>query len=176
MLPAFLLAIALQADTVGDRFGIESILPTSVGGWLAIFTAAGLLIDRIRNRGKKEGVDEATVNGLGSRVHDVELVVERIEGQFLEHQHTVDRVLFSNENLLKEIGKADRSVVQCREDTEKFAIEIGSKVDAMRRDVLSEVGATRKDLSERMGTIEVGLANGMSLRKSGKGSGRWTDA
>lgn len=151
-----MLALFILQDTA-SRFGIESILPSSVLGWLSVVTAGGLLIDRIRNRGKKEGVDEATINGLGARVRDVETNHERLEGQFLEHQRTVDRILAQNGQLLTEIGRAERSAGQCREDTERYTLEIGSKVDTLRREVLAELGSARTDFSERTGKIEVDI-------------------
>jgi hypothetical protein len=82
---------------------------------------------------------------------------ERLEGQFLEHQRTVDRILAQNGQLLTEIGRAERSAGQCREDTERYTLEIGSKVDTLRREVLAEVGGARREFTEQTGTINVEL-------------------
>ena len=155
----FLLPVVslMLQDASAKMVGLESWLPTSLGGWLAVLTAGGLLIDRIKNRGKKDAVDETTLNGLGDRVTKTEHKFDRLDGQFTEHQRAVDRVLVQNENLLREIGKSERSVQQCHDDTEKFSIELGTKVDTMRRDVLAEVRQTRDELTEKIGTLEVGL-------------------
>ena len=118
----------------------DRILPTNLGALLAMLISAGLLIDRVKNRGKKEGVDEATVNGLGVRISKTETNIDRLFGQFAEHQRTVDRVLGANENLLKEIGHAEKGASQCREDYERFTIEIGTKVDDMRRELSGKIG------------------------------------
>lgn len=131
---------ALLAQGIEPKFGIETALPTSIAGWLGVTLSIGLVIDRIRNRGKREGVDEAQLNGLGERVKTVEANHERLEGQFIEHQRTVDRVLTANAQLLTEIGRAERASSLCREDTERYTLEIGSKVDTLRREVLAEVG------------------------------------
>ena len=149
--------VALIAQGVETNLGIESFLPTSVIGWLGILTSLSLVIDRIWNRGKKEGVSETTINDFGQRVKAVESNHERLEGQFIEHQRTVDRVLVANENLLKEIGRAERASMTAREDSEKFTLDIGSKVDALRRDVLAEVGSARREFSAQTGAIEVAL-------------------
>lgn len=149
--------VALIAQSIETNLGLESFLPTSVLGWLGILTTVGLVIDRVWNRGKKEGVSEETINGIGLRVKAVESNHERLEGQFIEHQRTVDRVLVANENLLKEIGRAERASMTAREDSEKFTIDIGSKVDALRRDVLAEVGDARREFSAQAGAMEVAL-------------------
>ena len=136
------------AQGIEPRLGIESFLPTSVVGWLGTITTAALLIDRIRNRGKKEGVDETQLNGLGERVKAVESNHGRLEGQFIEHQRTVDRVLTANAQLLTEIGRAERASSLCREDTERYTLEIGSKVDTLRREVLAEVGTLNTSVAK----------------------------
>jgi hypothetical protein len=46
--------------------------PSSVVDWTALVVSGGLLLDRLWNRSKKEGVDEATLNGIGARVAVVE--------------------------------------------------------------------------------------------------------
>jgi hypothetical protein len=63
------IAALVQAITqrVEDR-----IWPTSAAGWIAVVVSGGLLLDRLWNRGKKEGVDESTLNGIGARVGVVE--------------------------------------------------------------------------------------------------------
>lgn len=153
-----MLALLLSAiqDAEGRKL-VESILPTSLIGWL---TTIGLVVsvgERIWNRGKHQGVSEQTVNGMGVRVKAIEDGYARLEGQFTEHQRSVDRVLGQNEHLIKELGKAERGTDQCREDTEKFSIEIGSKVDTMRRDVLQELRETREEFGSRAGALEVNI-------------------
>lgn len=150
-----LLLIAILEVT--ERAGFESFLPTSLVGALGVLVSGGLLVDRIKNRGRKEGVSEGALNGMGERVGKVEANHKTLEGQFTEHQRSVDRVLVQNDNLLREIGKADRSVTQCRDDTERFSIDIGTKVDTMRRDVLASVENTRRDLDAKIGDLNVAV-------------------
>lgn len=157
MLAFTLYAIAVL-QSAAEKVGLEGWVPNNLVGVLTAISVGGLLVEKLVNRGKKQGVDESTVNGLGSRITNVEQNHTKLEGQFAEHQRSVDRVLVQNEGILREIGKAERSVTQCQDDTEKFSIEIGGKVDTMRRDVMAELQAARREFAERTGKIEVGLA------------------
>lgn len=152
-----MLALLLAIQETDGKKLVESFLPTSVVGWL---TTIGLILsvaERIWNRGKKQGVSEETVNGMGLRVKAVEEKNKMLEGRFEEHQRSVDRILVQNEHLIKELGKAERGTDQCREDTERFTIEIGSKVDSMRRDVMAELSTSRREFGERAGALEVAV-------------------
>lgn len=130
LLLAFVMTQAAAAKTTADQF-----LP-----YLNTIAVAAILLDRIKNRGKKEGVDETTVNDFGARVGKVEAANKVFEGQFSEHQRQLAEVLAQNGQLLREIGHAEKGADQCREDTEKFAINIGVKVDEMRRELSGKIG------------------------------------
>jgi hypothetical protein len=138
--------IASLIQAVADKPIPDKVWPTSVGAWIAVFLSGGLLIDRIKNRGKKEGIDETALNGIGSRVEKVEKAQERMDGQFQEHQRSVDRVLGEHGNLLTALGKAERSSERCLDDMQKFTIDIGSKIDNLRREVVEQVSDIKVSL------------------------------
>lgn len=138
--------IASLIQAIADKPIPEKVWPTSVGAWIAVLVSGGLLIDRIRNRGKREGVDESTLNGMGSRIEKVEKGQERMEGQFSEHQRSVDRVLHEHGQLLTQIGQAKNSSDRCLDDMQKFTIDIGSKIDQLRREVVDQVGGIKVSL------------------------------
>lgn len=141
-----------------EKIGLEGWLPTTATGWITTVGFIGLLGKEIWKRGQKEAVSEAAFNGMGARVTAAEKKNEQLFGQFQEHQRTVDRILLSNEKLLLEIGHAERSAQQCRDDTDRYTIEIGSKVDTLRREVLAELRETREEFGDRAGKLEVDIA------------------
>ena len=63
--------IAAIAQAIGQG-SEDKIWPSSIASWIAVLVSGGLLLDRLWNRGKKEGVDESTLNGIGARVSVVE--------------------------------------------------------------------------------------------------------
>jgi hypothetical protein len=151
--PSYVLALFLQSSAT--RVGLDSWLPNTATGWITTIGFLGLLGKEIWKRGQKEAVSEETINGMGARIEAVERSNSQLVGQFQEHQRTVDRILASNEKLLVEIGHAEKGAAQCREDTEKYTLEIGSKVDTLRREILAELREAREELSNRTGNMEV---------------------
>lgn len=132
--------VALLAQSTAEKVGLESWVPNNLVGVLTAISVGGLLIEKLVNRGKKQGVDESTVNGMGLRITKVEADNKRLEGQFAEHQRSVDRVLLQNEGLLKEIGKAENAAARCGDDMERYTIQVGTKVDEMRRELSGKIG------------------------------------
>jgi hypothetical protein len=127
-------------QSTAEKVGLESWVPNNLVGVLTAISVGGLLIEKLVNRGKKQGVDESTVNGMGVRITKVEADNKRLEGQFQEHQRSVDRVLLQNEGLLKEIGKAENAASRCGDDMERYTIQVGAKVDDMRRELSGKIG------------------------------------
>lgn len=140
--------IASLIQAVADKPLPDRVWPTSVGAWVAVVVSGGLLFDRIKNRGKKEGIDESVLNGMGERVQKVETAQTALEGRFLEHQRSVDRLIDQHSQLLNQIGKAEKSSERCFDDMQKFTIDIGSKIDNLRREVVDQVGAIKVSLAE----------------------------
>lgn len=138
--------IASFVQAVTTTSVVDRLLPSNLGALLAMLISAGLLIDRIKNRGKKEGVDESTLNGMGTRIGKVEESQKRMEGQFTEHQRSVDRVLHEHGQLLTAIGQAKNASDRCLDDMQKFTIDIGSKIDGMRRELVDQVSGIKVSL------------------------------
>jgi hypothetical protein len=127
----------------------SSFWPVTVAGWgtliLSTFTIAGGVFAL--------GKFYAALNGLGARVTDMEKDQEKAEGEKIIMQRQIDRTLDQHESLIARVAESKKSAEKCDEDTVELGILIGSKIDAVGRDL----NAMNLHLSQRMKAVETVL-------------------
>lgn len=126
------------------------IWPVSVAGWatlvLAVIGLAGALYSYAKTM--------VHLNGLGERVTAVENRQERSEEREQQILRSIDKVTAAQDGLLKELGRAQAGAVTCSEEMEKYAIDVGAKVDELAKSVAREARAA----GERLQALETELS------------------
>lgn len=153
-----LLLVLQGARAPGDAVPIfpqapTSIWPQTVMGWVTFFISIGAGIGMIVAWGRLL----EKLNGYGQRLTDVEGKVDKLAGLVAEQTRSLDLVRAVHEAMLKQLGKAERSAEQCGEDMGEYAREIGSKLDAWRREQSGDVAALRNDFHEVDKTLSMKL-------------------
>lgn len=146
----------------------ESIMPTTISGWFSLIaimiTFAGSLIAYGKRGAQMAAMDQALKNeittlaesakrdmdGLGVRVREVELAQERISEALRDHDLAFERTTAAQTSILEKLGKAERSAEACSDDMQRYAIEIGVKVDSITR----KLSSTELELSNRLVGVE----------------------
>lgn len=116
--------------------------------------AADLAMVNYKTEVKKE------LDGFGSRVSNVEYEQTTAEGRHAALSSQIERTLGAHESLLKIIGEAKGSTVQCREDTQA----LGEKIDRRLESVQKNQVDNHLDLSTRLARVEHELV----LKRDGK--------
>lgn len=102
----------------------------------------------------------AHLNGLGDRVDKLTSRADAAEAREKDLATAVDRITSSTEQLLREVGRAQRQADDCDGNTERFAIDIGSKLNDFQRTLGERIGS----LGERMAGVERELELGRQVR------------
>lgn len=106
--------------------------------------AADLAMTNYQAEVKKE------LDGFGSRVSSVESEQKAAEGRHDAIASQIERTLGAHESLLRIIGEARGTSVQCREDT----IALGEKIDRRLESVQKNQVDNHLDLSTRLARVE----------------------
>lgn len=137
-------ALALLLQTVDREAGIPLVASWSgvVGFVVSLISLAAVLIGYGRWLEK--------LNGVGKRVAalETESGVARTERQHLQRELT--RMVDNVTSLTKDLGRHERGTDQCREDTEKLGINLGSEIHKLT----STVSDLDKHLSVRLAQVE----------------------
>lgn len=112
---------------------VQSVWPTSIAGWLTLILAVFGLVGGIIAYGKQQGRQTSQLNAFGRRVKQLEDNDTKRDAEIRTLHDDVRRVLNAHDGLLKEIARASKTAEQCEELMEKYAIEIGIKIDEWRR-------------------------------------------
>lgn len=112
----------------------DSFWPTTAIGWLTFVVAVGGLIGMIYRHAKTLNA----LNGLGGRVDAVEQRLSIIDGQNIERDKAFALMVQANAQLIQQIGEAKKSSEQCDSNSEQYFVQIGSKIDEMRRELGSK--------------------------------------
>ena len=137
----FLLAVA-------DSSGVGLWNLTAVG-WLTLLLAISSVIGGFVAAGKFLG----TLNGFGERLGEVEKAQEESRGHRASMQRSIDRILDQHESILQRLGESKRTAEKCSEETQDLAINIGSRIESLSRDV----NAMNLQLSQRLRAVETVL-------------------
>lgn len=126
--------------------------PSSVLDWAALLVSGGLLVDRLWKRGKKEGVDESTVNGIGARVAVVESGNTSAHTQIDELVRRADATDYQMIGVTRDITRLDTKVDQMLNQGTENKIEIISEFQRIAGEV--RAGFHQLDLKvEKMGAV-----------------------
>lgn len=90
------------------------------------------------------------LDGFGNRVSKVELEQQQARGRETIMAENITRTLGAHEAIIRIIGEARGSVVQCREDTQALGEKIEGKMDLM----ITKVNQNHLDLSTRLAGVE----------------------
>lgn len=93
---------------------------------------------------------KGSLDGFGSRLGGVEREQTEARGRHQTMSQQIDRVLGSHEALIKIIGEARGSTVQCREDTQALGEKIERKMDI----ATEQSNKNHLDLSTRLAGVE----------------------
>lgn len=128
---------------------VLGVWPATATGWASLLVATAALVSILY--GYAKGI--AKLNGYGERLQRQEGKVERLSAQATEFERQVARVTDAQERLLDRIGAAERSAEGCNANVTNFGIEIGSKVDDLRRTMEREA----RSAGERLVAVETKL-------------------
>lgn len=90
------------------------------------------------------------LDGFGSRVSKVELDQQQARGRETVMAENITRTLGAHESIIRIIGEARGSVVQCREDTQSLGEKIEGKLEVM----ITKNNQNHLDLSTRLAGVE----------------------
>jgi hypothetical protein len=108
---------------------------------------------------KKE--NKSQLDGFGARVNAVEHNQDNTDGRLTTISTQIDRTLGAHESLLRVIGEARGSTIQCREDTQALGEKIERKFDL----AAEKSEHNHLDLSTRLAGVEKELE---LMRRSSK--------
>jgi hypothetical protein len=118
------IAAIAQAITQAPQ---DRVWPASIAEWIAIVVSGGLLLDRLWNRGHKEGVDEQTLNGIGSRVTVVESSSTSAHTRIDELVRRADAKDIEIRGVTADIGRLEAKVDQTLNQGTENKLEIISE-------------------------------------------------
>ena len=119
MVANFASLIQVLAQTTEDK-----IWPTSIAGWVPTIGLGALVFDRLWNRGKKEGVDEGTLNGIGARVTVVEASFTRADARLDELERRADKSDLEMRAAVGDISRLEAKVDQMLSQGTENKLEI----------------------------------------------------
>lgn len=117
-----LLVVLLQAAGNG-------IWPATIAGWVALLASMAALGGLLIGTGKTI----QRLNGYGDRLSRVENSQEEIKGAMATLQQVSANLLAAQGQLLEKIGDAKRHADECQTITRDLGIDLGSKMDELRR-------------------------------------------
>lgn len=142
--------------------------PTTVMGWVALGAAVLALVGGIMAWGRLL----EKLNGYGERLKKVEGDVQGIHGTMEEHRRALESITAANAALAERLGEAKKAAETCTEDMREYALDIGTKLDAWRREFSAELGALRKDFHDVDKTLSTKLEGVERELRLTRGHGR----
>lgn len=139
---AILVLQAVHADAL-------QVWPVTVAGWVTLTLAVLGLIGALYSYAKTM----VHLNGLGERVTAVENRQTRAEEREQQILRAIDKMTTAQDELLKEVGRAHASAATCSKEMEEYAIDVGAKVDELRR-IVNDEG---RKAGERLQAVETEL-------------------
>lgn len=128
---------------------VQQVWPVTIAGWVTLVVAVLGLLGVLYTYAK----NIAQLNGLGARVTKVEDAQKKTEEREAQWLRSLDKVLLAQEGLLEKLGAASKGADSCSDEMQKYAIEIGSKFDALQRTVNEE----GRKAGERLQAVETEL-------------------
>jgi peptidoglycan hydrolase CwlO-like protein len=147
---------------------MSGLWATATAGWITIAAFTISLIATIFAWGKwtqrtnslkgefNEGLTQHKeqiknqLDGFGNRVTSLERGQTNLQGEFNGANNDIQRLLGQHDALMKLIGEARGSTIQCREDT--FAL--GEKIERKMDGLSGQLSETTLQLSQRMAGVE----------------------
>lgn len=154
MMPTLLWQLApavREAAESGPQFW-----PATIVGWITTLGFIGGLALYLVDRGKRE----EKINGWGKRVDDFKEELATVRGTQEEQARIMAGIVADQVRFAEAMGKAVRASEDCEAGSERRTIEIGVKVDEMRRSIEGKIGA----FGERLAGVERELELGRSVR------------
>lgn len=125
------------------------VWPTSVTGWVSLFTSVIALIGIAVAYGR--WIEK--LNGVGTRVKGLEEWKQRSDGAELERIRVVDRILSQHETLIGQIADAKAMAGEARREGDENVLHMTSSLQSLER----AINALQLDLSQRMTAVETKL-------------------
>jgi hypothetical protein len=148
----YLLVLVQQAAAAQVASGRTEVWPITITGW---FTLAAVIFGVLSYAwGWMKFFSK--LNGFGGRLAKVERRQEAADAQANEQQRLNDRITRAQEALLERIVKAEQGAEKCSTDMRDYAVDIGSKVDML----IKEIHAEGRTTGERLKAIETELTLG----------------
>lgn len=136
--------------------------PITVTGVMAFLLSLAALLSIIY--GYAKGL--ARLNGYGERLNQHKVTMETFRAQATEFERQVQRVTVAQEQLLREIAAAQKTAEGCGAQMQDFAIQIGSKIDEMRRESRNEARETGERLASLETAVRMVSSSGEPERRS----------
>jgi hypothetical protein len=124
----------------------ESFWPATVVGWITVVGFIGGSVVYLIDRGRRE----EKINGWGKRVDETAGELAHIRGVQEEHARVMAGIVAAQERITEALGEAKKSAEDCETTAERHAIELGTKVDDMRRSIEGKIGG----FAERLAGVE----------------------
>lgn len=142
----YFFAVLLQkAAGEGPQLGPFSLLPQSIGSWLAIIMAGIALWAHIKQRAAKS-VD---LDGLGARVGRMESALAELRGKVDALASVQSNFISTQTSQSERVGSVQRAVEECDTETRELKQAAMNRLDRIRED--QQVYATRLTrMEERM--------------------------
>lgn len=130
--------------------------PVTIVGWITTLGFIGGLSLYLIDRGKRE----EKINGWGRRVDETVEEMTKVKGRQEGHERLMASIVADQVRITEALGKAVRAAEDCESGSERRTIEIGVKVDEMRRSIETKIGA----FGERLAGVERELELGRRMR------------
>lgn len=148
-----------EIESIVPKFLIGLLTPLGFAASIGVFIWKAGQWSRDRETDKKSTDKAITdhkeavkkdIDGLGIRVGKVEHEHDEFRGRQQEMSEQISRTLGAHESLIKIIGEARGSSVQCREDTQALGEKIERKFD-----IAAKISVDNHlDLSTRLARVE----------------------
>lgn len=134
------------------------VWPITVAGWATLAMAALGLLAALYTWFK----NLAHLNGLGERVTAVEQAQKQSEAREAQFLRSVDKVLAAQDALLERVARNDKATEDCRDVMQQYALEVGVKIDELRKLVNDE----GRRAGERLQAVETEIKVTRDLRRT----------
>jgi hypothetical protein len=130
--------------------------PVTIVGWITALGFIGGLALYLIDRGKRE----EKINGWGRRVDETVEEMRKVSGKQEEHARLMASIVADQVRITEALGEAKKGAEDCEASSERHTIEIGVKVDEMRRSIEGKISA----FGERLAGVERELELGRQVR------------
>jgi hypothetical protein len=144
----------------GPLVGPLPLLAQSVMAYVGFFGAIASMVlvgwRAGKEKSRMEAHEKATndaLDGFGGRVESLEAEVQAMQTSQTEWLRSLERVLASNESLVRDVARSQKAAEDCDSHAEGYFISIGSKLDAL----IKELNEARRVDGERLKAVETRL-------------------